>query len=88
MSEVIMTYSEAIDWVNTHVEEIPKDDLLRLYAYYKRIEASRSQREKNEHNLVTAFKANALLQMGNLNRDEAKNSYIELVVKLKKKLGL
>lgn len=82
-----MTYKEAIHWVNIHVDNIPKDDLLRLYAYYKRVELSKPQRDKDEHNLVTAFKANALLQMGNLNKEEAKNAYVELVIALKDKLG-
>jgi acyl-CoA-binding protein len=88
MPPTIMTYPEAISWVNAYVDEIPKDDLLRLYAYYKSIEVSHSQRDKEEHNLVTAFKANALVQMGNLTKEEAKNAYVELVMKLKQKLGL
>lgn len=83
-----MTYQEAINWVNTYVDEIPKDDLLRLYAYYKRIEVTKSQRDKEEHNLVSAFKANALVQMGNLTKKEAKKAYIELVTELKEALRL
>ena len=29
------TFNEAVDWVNENFTKIPKDDLLRLYAYYK-----------------------------------------------------
>lgn len=83
-----MTYQQAITWVNTHVNKIPKDDLLRLYAYYKRIEVSKSQRDKDEHNLVTAFKANALVQTGNLSKEEAKKAYTALVTALSSELGL
>tara|TARA_B100002019_G_scaffold29646_1_gene23604 strand:- start:339 stop:470 length:132 start_codon:yes stop_codon:yes gene_type:complete len=28
-------FDEAVKWVNVNFTEIPKDDLLRLYAYYK-----------------------------------------------------
>jgi acyl-CoA-binding protein len=75
-------FDEAVEWVNENFNKIPKDDLLRLYAYYKIANGVR-HKSKNEQPIVSAFKANAIMQVSHLSIDIAQDRYSALVEKLK-----
>ncbi len=78
MNELDQHFKKAYEFVNEHVDLIPKDTLLRLYACYKN---ARPQREnpKKVRNLINAFKSNALLQLGYISKEDAKKTYINIV---------
>ena len=85
MSYVVVdktAFDKAVEWVNENFTEIPKDDLLRLYAYYKIANGLR-QGSNNKHPIVSAFKANAIMQVSHLSIDVAQERYNALVEKLK-----
>ncbi len=73
-------FSKAVDFVNNYTDPLPPDMLLKLYAYYK-IATNNSKNPKSKTPLIDAFKANALIQAQNLNREEAMKAYIKLVKK-------
>jgi diazepam-binding inhibitor (GABA receptor modulating acyl-CoA-binding protein) len=75
-------FDEAVEWVNENFTEIPKDDLLRLYAYYKIANGMRHE-SNNKQPIVSAFKANAIMQVSHLSIDIAQERYSDLVEKLK-----
>tara|TARA_B100000927_G_C16102635_1_gene323811 strand:- start:121 stop:396 length:276 start_codon:yes stop_codon:yes gene_type:complete len=75
-------FDEAIKWVNENFTEIPKDDLLRLYAFYK-IANGMGHEQNNKQPIVSAFKANAIMQVSHLSIDIAQARYNALVEKLK-----
>ena len=58
-------FDEAVKWVNENFTKISKDDLLRLYAYYKIANGMRHE-SSNKHPIVSAFKANAIMQVSHL----------------------
>lgn len=63
-------------------KKFPPDIMLHFYAYYKRAtENNRFYRPTGDHDLRSAFKLNALLQVKNISREEAKIRYIEMVEK-------
>jgi acyl-CoA-binding protein len=68
----------AVKSINDHKEAFPADFLLRLYAYYKKATNSLDQ-PKSRTPLIGAFKTNALFQIKDLEPDEAKKLYIEVV---------
>ena len=76
------SFDEAVKWVNENFTEIPKDDLLRLYAYYKIANGIRHEKN-NKQPIVSAFKANAIMQVSHLSVDIAQVLYSVLVEKLK-----
>ncbi|MDG1823311.1 MAG: acyl-CoA-binding protein [Flavobacteriaceae bacterium] len=76
------TFDESVEWVNENFNKIPKDDLLRLYAYYKIANGVRHE-SNNKQPIVKAFKANAIMQVSNLSIDIAQDRYSALVEKLK-----
>jgi acyl-CoA-binding protein len=79
-------FSKAVDIVNSYTKPLPADMLLKLYAYYK-IATINSDNPKSKTPLIDAFKANALIQAQNLDREGAMKAYIKLVkkeVKIKK----
>lgn len=79
-------FSKAVDIVNSYTKPLPADMLLKLYAYYK-IATNNSDNPKSKTPLIDAFKANALIQAQNLDREGAMKAYIKLVkkeVKIKK----
>ena len=85
MSYVVVdktAFDEAVEWVNENFTEIPKDDLLRLYAYYKIANGMRHE-SSNKHPIVSAFKANAIMQVSHLSIVVAQERYSALVQKLK-----
>ena len=75
-------YDEAVEWINKNYAEIPKDDLLRLYAYYKIAKRIRHE-SNNKQPIVSAFKANAIMQVSHLEIEKGKDYYSALVEKLK-----
>lgn len=75
-------FDEAVEWVNENFTEIPKDDLLRLYAYYK-IANEMQHGSNSKQPIVSAFKANAIMQVSHLSIDTAQKRYSALVEKLK-----
>lgn len=77
-------FKEAVEFVNSYETPIPADVLLKLYAYY-RVANKNYNHPGSKTPLINAFKANALIQARNINREEAMQSYIELVnLELKK----
>ena len=75
-------FDEAVKWVNENFTKISKDDLLRLYAYYKIANGMRHE-SSNKHPIVSAFKANAIMQVSHLSNVVAQERYSALVQKLK-----
>jgi len=73
-------FKEAVDYVNQYTHPIPADILLKLYAYYK-IANKNFENPGSKTPLINAFKANALIQAQNIDRNEAMERYIELVKK-------
>ncbi|GGW69374.1 acyl-CoA-binding protein [Winogradskyella epiphytica] len=78
--ELDIEFKEAVDRINDHTEPFPADFLLRLYAYYKKA-TNNYDRPSSRKPIINAFKANALFQVQNISRDEAKKEYIALVTK-------
>ena len=62
--------------------EIPKDDLLRFYPFYK-IANGMLREQNNKQPIVSAFKANAIMQVSHLSNVVAQERYSALVQKLK-----
>lgn len=60
--------------------KFPPDIMLHFYAYYKRATQKNGfYTTSNNKDLLSGFKANALLQVENLSQLEARNKYIEMV---------
>lgn len=76
--ELDKEFRTAVDRVNDHKEPFPADFLLRLYAYYKKA-TNDYNRPSSRKPIINAFKTNALFQVQNINEDEAKQEYIDLV---------
>ncbi|MGB5430607.1 acyl-CoA-binding protein [Eudoraea sp.] len=73
-------FIEAVKLVNDYKEPLPADLLLKLYAYYK-IANKNYNNPGSKTPLINAFKANALIQAQNIDRQEAMNLYVNLVQK-------
>lgn len=73
-------FLEAVKLVNDYKEPLPADLLLKLYAYYK-IANKNYNNPGSKTPLINAFKANALIQAQNIDRQEAMNLYVNLVQK-------
>ncbi len=71
-------FNVAVARINDHTEPFPADFLLRLYAFYKKA-TNDYDRPSSKKPIINAFKTNALFQVQNINADEAKKSYIDLV---------
>ena len=71
-------FEVAVKRVNDHTEPFPADCLLRLYAYYKKA-TDNYGRPSSKKPIINAFKTNALFQVQNISKDEAKQEYINLV---------
>lgn len=76
--ELDIKFREAVDRINAHDEPFPADTLLKLYAYYKKA-TNDYGRPSSRDPLINAFKTNALFQAENINQDQAKQQYIDLV---------
>ena len=71
-------FEEAVNFVNTYVDPLPADLLLKLYAFYK-IANKNFDHPGSKTPLINAFKANALIQAKNISIEEAMENYIALV---------
>ena len=76
--ELNIEFETAVKRVNDHLEPFPADFLLRLYAYYKKA-TNDYGRPSSKKPIINAFKTNALFQIQNISKDEAKQEYINLV---------
>ena len=76
--ELDIEFKEAVDRVNDHTEPFPADFLLRLYAYFKKA-TDNYDLPSSRKPIINAFKANALFQIKDISKDEAKQEYINLV---------
>lgn len=77
--ELDIEFKDAVDRVNDHTEPFPADFLLRLYAYFKKA-TDNYDRPSSRKPIINAFKANALFQVKDITKDEAKQEYIALVM--------
>ena len=62
--------------------EIPKDDLLRFYPFYKIANGMRRE-QNNKQPIVSAFKANAIMQVSHFSIDMTQANYSAFIEKLK-----
>jgi len=76
--ELDIEFRAAVDRINAYTEPFPADILLKLYAYYKKATNNYS-RPSSKKPIINAFKTNALFQVENINQDQAKQQYIDLV---------
>ena len=76
--ELDIEFKAAVERINAYTEPFPADVLLKLYAYYKKA-TNDYGRPSSRKPIINAFKTNALFQAQELNQDEAKQKYIELV---------
>ncbi len=76
--ELNIEFETAVERVNDHTEPFPADFLLRLYAYYKKSTNNYGQ-PNSKKPIINAFKTNALFQVQNISKNEAKQEYINLV---------
>ena len=74
-------FIEAVQLVNDYKKPLPADLLLKLYAYYK-IANKNYNNPGSKTPLINAFKANALIQAQNIDREEAMALYVNLVEKV------
>jgi diazepam-binding inhibitor (GABA receptor modulating acyl-CoA-binding protein) len=74
-------FLEAVQLVNDYKKPLPADLLLKLYAYYK-IANKNYNNPGSRTPLINAFKANALIQAQNIDREEAMTLYVNLVQKV------
>ena len=71
-------FEEAFNRVSNSTQEFPPDVLLQFYALYKQATQKNTfSHNEGEHELVSAFKINALLQVKAMTTKEAKEAYIE-----------
>lgn len=70
---------DAFKKVSEADKEFPPDVLLKFYALYKQATQENTfSYQEGEHELVSAFKMNALLQVKSLSANQAKKAYIKL----------
>ncbi len=81
--EVLHTkFEEAFKRVSESTKDFPPDVLLQFYALYKQAtQGSSFSNSEGEHELVSAFKLNALFQVKHLSAKEAKKAYIDIAEK-------
>lgn len=69
----------ACDRVSRTSQKFPPDVLLRFYSLYKRATQDKNFiSSQGEHELISAFKSNAIFQVQHLSITEAKQKYIEV----------
>ncbi len=80
--ELDIAFEEAFQKASQEEQSlVPPDLQLHLYAYYKRAidEPYVSNRSFESNDLRSAFKMNALIQVQNISRSEAKRRYIKMI---------
>ncbi len=83
--ELDKRFEDAIKKANSEEQAaVPLELQLHLYAYYKRVidEPYVSNRSFETNDLRAGFKMNALIQVQQISKDEAKERYIEIIEKL------
>ncbi|MFK5971897.1 MAG: acyl-CoA-binding protein [Flavobacteriaceae bacterium] len=71
-------FLKEVEYISNYTKALPADLLLKLYAYYK-IANKNFNDPGSSMPLINAFKANALIQAKDINRQEAMKKYIKLV---------
>ncbi len=79
-SKLYTDFQESVEFVNNYTDPLPADLLLKLYAYYK-IANKNFDNPGSKTPLINAFKANALIQAQNIDKEQAMKLYIRLVRK-------
>lgn len=79
--ELDIRFQEAVEIAsNMSQSELPQDEQLRLYAYYKQATIGTiAYNFSPEFDLRSAFKTNAWMQISHLSVDEAKELYIQAI---------
>ncbi len=79
--ELDIQFKEAFEQAsNMEQDSLPQDVMLRLYAYYKQATfGGFGSVNYSNQDVRDAFKTNAWLQVSNMNEEDAKMAYIELV---------
>ncbi|MEX0274781.1 MAG: acyl-CoA-binding protein [Flavobacteriaceae bacterium] len=76
--ELERDFKKAVEYVNHYTDPLPADFLLKLYAYYK-IATENSSHPSSKTPLINAFKANALIQAQDMDKEKAMKEYVALV---------
>lgn len=81
MAEENSKFLKAYEMASSTNQQFPPDVLLHFYALYKRATERNGfyMPPRNQGDLRSAFKINALVQVKDLSKKEAENQYIELV---------
>ena len=75
-------FLKAVEEANAYPRELPVDIKLKFYAFYKQAtENTGLYRPSDSVQIRSAFKLNALFQVGRFTQEEAKLKYIALVDK-------
>lgn len=73
-------FEKAFEITSAMTQKLPPDTMLKFYAYYKLATKGKTySTPSGESSLRNAFKLNALFQLNDLDAEEAKKKYIELV---------
>lgn len=73
-------FHKAYEMASSTELKFAPDVMLRFYAFYKRAtHLNGFYSPENEEDIRNGFKANALLQVENLSRADARNKYVEMV---------
>jgi diazepam-binding inhibitor (GABA receptor modulating acyl-CoA-binding protein) len=81
MGEENSKFLKAYEMASSTSQQFPPDVLLHFYALYKRATEKNGFYipPTNQGDLRSAFKVNALVQVKDLSKEEARKRYIELV---------
>lgn len=81
MAEENSRFLKAYEMASSTEQQFPPDVLLHFYALYKRATEKNGFYipTNNQGDLRSAFKVNALVQVKDLSKEEAREKYIELV---------
>lgn len=73
-------FSQAVERLRRAKQDFPPDILLTFFALYKQANQNNTfNTDADAHELISAFKMNAILQVRNLSPDQAKEEYIKVV---------
>lgn len=84
--ELDIRFQEAVEIAsNMSQSELPQDEQLRLYAYFKQATfGTINYNQANDLDLRNAFKTNAWMQISHLTVEEAKELYIGAIHEIAK----
>lgn len=83
--ELDILFNQAVEKASKEEQsQVPLEKQLHLYAYYKRVidEPYVSNRSFEPNDLRNAFKMNALIQVQQISKTEAKERYIKIIEQL------